>query len=154
MCPNDGGAAGPWTAEESVRLANPDSTPDPPDSIPNYILEGLERQDAETLRAIARHSLRLAISLEAEAQRELEQQTEGESLEDPPDDWEGDDDEWEATVREARAEKDIPSKAYRHVKTINGRDYVYAHWREGGDSIETEYICPVVPVYSDPKNVE
>lgn len=37
-----------------------DERPAPPDSVPTYVREGVERQDAETLREIARWAERLA----------------------------------------------------------------------------------------------
>jgi len=138
----------PWTETLQVGLDSRSSEPAAPTSIPKYIAEGLQKQGAETLRTIAEYSLELALYLEVKTQRELEQQAESETLREPPDDWESSDEKWEETVRDVREDKDLPTKAYRTIKTIDGRDYVYAQWREG-DTVTSEYICPVVPADSD-----
>lgn len=110
--------------------------PTPPDRIPKYIAEGLAKQDAGTLRAIATHAEALAAHREAVAEGTLEEETTAED--DRPDDW--DDDEWEAAVEGTEA----PAKATLTVKTINGNDYYYYQWREG-DEIRSEYVAPASP---------
>ena len=62
-----------------------------------------------------------------------------------PDEWEGDDEEWEEAVEEAFEKADIKrSKASRVTKTINDNEYYYLQWREG-DTVQSQYIGPVNP---------
>lgn len=103
-------------------------TPDPPASIPQYILDGLDRQDAQTLEEIARYAEDLAAAKEAAAEAELEDDGEevvredSEDLDDLPD--------------------DVPGKASVVVKEINGNRYQYYQWREG-DRVRSQYKAPV-----------
>ena len=104
------------------------STPEPPASIPQYILDGLDRQDAETLEEIARYAENLAAAKTAQAEAELEDGEEeivredSEDLDDLPD--------------------DVPTKASVVVKEINGNRYQYYQWREG-DRVCSQYKAPV-----------
>jgi len=120
-------------------------TPNPPsspDSIPEYILDGLEKQDAETLRTISRYADQLADYREEQARRELEDASER-TADDNPDDW--DDQKWDDAIEEAYDKADIPSsKGTLTTKTIDGRDYYYLQWREG-DDVKSQYVAPVVP---------
>lgn len=120
-------------------------TPNPPSSpgsIPKYILNGLEKQDAETLQAISRYADQLADYREEQARRELKDASER-AADDNPDDW--DDEKWDDAIEEAYAKADIPSsKGTLTTKTIDGRDYYYLQWREG-DDVKSQYVAPVVP---------
>jgi hypothetical protein len=115
---------------------------DAPDSIPQYIVEGLGKQDADTLQDIADYAVKLADQKAREAQRRLQEQSERD-LDETPDDW--DDDEWDDVVDDARDEADLPSsKGTITSKTIDGRDYYYLQWRDG-DKIRSQYVAPVSP---------
>jgi hypothetical protein len=101
-------------------------TPDPPASIPQYILDGLDRQDAQTLQEISRYAEDLAEAKEAAAEAELE-----------------DDDE--KVVREDSEDvDDVPSKASVVVKEINSNRYHYYQWRDGS-TVRSKYKAPVNP---------
>lgn len=117
------------------------STPEPPQSIPKYIAEGLEKQGPETLRTIAEFADRLA----QHKAREMEQELQDRAVDEPeeaPEDW--DQDAWDDRLDEVRDVKDVPAKATLTTKTIDNRDYYYYQWREG-DKIKSEYVAPVSP---------
>lgn len=104
-------------------------TPEPPASIPQYILDGLDRQDAQTLEEISRYAEDLAAAKEAEAEAELEDDEEvvredSEDVDDLPD--------------------DVPTKASVVVKEINSNRYYYYQWREGS-KVKSKYKAPVDP---------
>jgi len=109
-------------------------TPEPPASIPQYILDGLDRQDAQTLEEISRYAEDLAAAKEAEAEAELEDDDEevvredSEDVDDLPD--------------------DVPSKASVVVKNINSNRYYYYQWREGS-KVKSKYKAPVNPDSDD-----
>jgi hypothetical protein len=109
-------------------LVNMESStrPDAPEGIAQYIAEGLDRQDAESLREIASHAEDLAAWKEAQAAEEMEE--EDVIREDSA----GDDDRPD----------DIPAKASVVVKEINNNRYYYYQWREGS-SVKSEYKAPV-----------
>jgi len=116
--------------------------PDTPSNLPQYLIEGVEKQSTADLRDLARYAEQMADWMEAEAQRELEAQAD-QSTTETPDEW--DDDEWEDAVDDARDEADIPaSKGTLTTKTIDGRDYYYLQWREGS-KIKSQYVAPVTP---------
>lgn len=116
--------------------------PPAPDSVPKYIRDGLEKQDAGTLRTISRYAERLADHLEERTKRELRAASER-AVDDLPDGWE--DDEWDDALEDAYDKADIPtSKGALTTKTIDGRDYYYLQWREG-DQVKSQYVAPVVP---------
>jgi isocitrate dehydrogenase kinase/phosphatase len=97
--------------------------PTPPADIAQYILDGLDRQDAESLREIAAHAEELADWKEAQAAAEMEEEDEvREDAEDLPD--------------------DVPAKAGVVTKTINENQYQYYQWREG-DQVKSQYKGPV-----------
>ena len=76
-------------------------TPDPPESIPQYILDGLDRQDAQTLEEISRYAEDLAAAKAAAAEAELEDDDEEVvrySLDQPP---QADDDRRQRGQRDA-----------------------------------------------------
>lgn len=117
--------------------------PLPPESLPKYLREGAERQDPSTLRDLAAWAAELADYKKAEAERELEER----SVDEQPEAW--DEDEWEDQLEDARDEADIPpSKGTLTTKTIDGRDYYYLQWREGG-KVRSQYVAPVSPAGSD-----
>jgi len=109
---------------------SPTPTPDPPASIPQYILDGLDRQDAQTLQEISRYAEDLAESKEAAAEAELEDDDEevvredSEDVDDLPD--------------------DVPTKASVVVKNINSNRYYYYQWRDGS-KVRSKYKAPVNP---------
>lgn len=116
--------------------------PPSPDSVPKYIRDGLEKQDAATLRTISQYAEQLADYLEEQAERDLEAASER-ATDEPPNDW--DDDEWDDALEDAYDKADIPnSKGTLTTKTIDGRDYYYLQWREG-DQVKSQYVAPVVP---------
>ena len=111
---------------------SPTPTPEPPASIPQYILDGLDRQDAQTLQEISRYAEDLAAAKEA-AEGELEDDEEvvredSEDVDDLPD--------------------DVPAKASVVVKNINSNRYYYYQWREGS-KVKSEYKAPVNPDSDD-----
>lgn len=115
-------------------------SPEPPGEIPKYIRDGLQKQNSDTLRAIASYANKLADYREAEAEKLLQEQGEGRPS-DTPDEWEQS--EWEKAVDEAQ--KVVPDgKGTLTTKTIDGRDYYYLQWREG-DAVKSKYVAPVQP---------
>lgn len=108
---------------------------EPPEPCPKYLREGLEKQSAETLEAIAEYARALAQQKREAAQEELEAEAVDD---DTPDEW--DDEEWAAIVEE----NDVPSGATLTVKTIDGRGYYYWQWRDG-DTVKSKYAAPVSP---------
>lgn len=109
-------------------------TPEPPASIPQYILDGLDRQDAQTLEEISRYAEDLAAAKAAQAKAELEDGDEevvredSEDVDDLPD--------------------DVPTKASVVVKEINSNRYYYYQWREGS-KVKSKYKAPVNPDSDD-----
>ena len=109
-------------------------TPEPPASIPQYILDGLDRQDAQTLEEISRYAEDLAAAKAADAEAELEDGDEevvredSEDVDDLPD--------------------DVPTKASVVVKNINSNRYYYYQWREGS-KVKSKYKAPVNPDSDD-----
>jgi hypothetical protein len=99
------------------------SPPDPPDTIPQYILDALDRQDPDTLRQIATHATALADHHE---QPDDDQNTPDVDDVDHP------------------ADDDVPAKASIVTKTINDNQYYYWQWRDG-DQIKSKYKAPVNP---------
>lgn len=119
----------------------PLAEPEPPESAPKYLLDGLEKQSADTLRQLATYADRLADYHEAQAERELEERADDDA--EIPEEWDAD--EWDDALEDV---EDAPSGATRTKKTIDGRQYYYYQWREG-DKIKSEYIAPVVPSASE-----
>lgn len=118
--------------------------PDPPDSAPKYIVEGLGKQDAETLHELADYAQRLAEWRTAQAAAELEE--EATDVDGSPEEW--DDDKWDDALDEAREKADLPSgKGTLTVKTIDNRGYYYLQWREDS-TIKSQYVAPVSPADS------
>jgi hypothetical protein len=116
-------------------------TPAPPDSLPNYVTDAVERQGPERLHDLAAWAVELADAKEAAAERDLEDTSDvedGEKL----DSEKRDADEVE--------EVDAPSGTTVYVHRIAvdcgpGCDgcphgpYRYAKWRDG-DTVRTEYL--------------
>lgn len=113
-----------------------DPLPGPPEPIPQYLGDGLQKQSPETLEAIADYATRLAKAKRARLDAELEEREA--NVDDAPDEW--DEGDWEKVLEDA----DAPPKATLTTKRIDGRDYYYYQWREG-DSIISEYVAPVSP---------
>ncbi|WP_435158276.1 hypothetical protein [Haladaptatus sp. DFWS20] len=121
--------------------------PQPSDRLPKYIVEGLQKQDSETLRAVADYAQELRVYRAAQAEtdrtttadrhqreratvNELAAKAQAEGIPGDVADW--------STI----SEKGIPTKASIVTKTINDNKYYYFQWREG-DRIKSEYIAPV-----------
>ena len=101
--------------------------PIPPESAPQYIREGLQKQNAETLQAIAAYAEELANWKIEQTEKELEEQ----AVDEPND-------------VDAELPDDVPSKASVTIKEINDNRYYYWQWRDG-DTIKSQYIKPVKP---------
>lgn len=99
----------------------------PQPDVAQYVLDGLERQSPEDLRAIASYCQELADAKEAEAQRQLD-----EAAAEVDRDTESPDDLPEG----------VPGKATLTIKEINDNRYYYYQWRDG-DSIKSQYKSPV-----------
>ncbi|MEZ3118036.1 hypothetical protein RYH80_19130 [Halobaculum sp. MBLA0147] len=123
----------------------PTGEPDAPDSLPTYLVDGVSKQDADTLRELAAYATAMADWQEAEAQQKLESDAEHDT-DTVPDAW--DEDEWKQQLEEARAEADVSGQATLTTKTIDGHDYYYLQWRDG-DSTPSKYVAPVVPASSN-----
>ena len=120
--------------------------PDNPPNLPQYFIDGVEKQSPDDLRELAAYAEQMADWMEAETQRKLEAQADRSTTE-TPEEW--DDDEWEDAVDDAREEAEIPaSKGTLTTKTIDGRDYYYLQWREGS-KIRSQYVAPVTPADDD-----
>jgi len=116
--------------------------PQPPDSLPKYLREGVQRRDAETLWKLAAYAEDMAEYKQEVAEQKLDEQADLEE-DDVPEDW--DEDEWETAVDDARDEAELsPSKGTVTVNEIDGRGYYYLKWREG-DTVKSQYIAPVSP---------
>lgn len=107
------------TPDDDVEL------PPPPTEIPTDITNRLQSQPAETLHTIAEYATQLANA-----------KTEQHDTDD--------DVEEEDEVVDEDLPKNVPSKASKTQKTINGNDYWYWQWRDG-EQIKSEYIGPVNP---------
>ena len=103
--------------------------PDSPGEIAQYILDGLDRQNAEKLRIIAAYAKDLATWHEHAAS---EEESEGEPNGD------------QAVVDRERNDdrpEGVPGKATIVTKTIDGRDYYYWQWHEKGTT-KSKYKAP------------
>ena len=121
-----------------------DAEPTAPETLPQYLREGTQKQPPEELRALAEYAHALAEWKEAAVQRELDEQADlaGDEV---PDEWRDDEDEWTDQLADARADGDVPAgKGSLQAKSIDGRDYWYLQWREG-DKIKSKYVAPVSP---------
>ncbi|WP_435156436.1 hypothetical protein [Haladaptatus sp. DFWS20] len=121
--------------------------PQPSDLLPKYVVEGLQKQDSETLRAVAHYAqeLRVYYAAQAEVDRtaaadthhieratadELAAKAQKKGIPEDVADWN--------TI----LEKGVPAKASIVTKAINDNQYYYFQWREG-NSIKSEYLAPV-----------
>lgn len=120
--------------------------PHPPELLPDYLAEGLQKQDAETLRAVTQYAQDLRVFRTAQT---VADRTDIASI---PHSKRATSDELAATARtngisddiadwEAICEKGVPTKASIVTKTINDNQYHYFQWREG-ERIKSEYIGP------------
>ena len=115
--------------------------PEPPDDLPDWIVSALSSEDEATLQATIDYAEALLEDAEADeeaAEGDEEEQTVADR--EPPEEWEGDADEW----REAVADSEAPSRATLTTKTIKGNPYLYWQWTEGEKSV-SEYIAPKNP---------
>lgn len=122
--------------------------PTPPDSLPKYLAEGLQKQDSETLQAVAQYAQELRVYRAAQTKADRTA-TQNDDIEPATAD--------ELTAK-ARAtgipkeavdwneifEKGVPAKASIVTKTINHNQYYYFQWRDG-DQIKSEYLAPINP---------
>ena len=122
--------------------------PTPSNRLPKYIVEGLQKQDRETLRAVANYAqdLRVYRAARVGADRttanshqtkqatadELSTKAQEKGISDDAADW------------RTMVDKGVPLKASIVTKTINDNEYYYFQWREG-DRIKSEYLAPVRP---------
>ncbi|MFD1588484.1 hypothetical protein ACFR9U_16010 [Halorientalis brevis] len=126
--------------ENNQDMSDEPVEPDAPSSLPKYLREGAQKQDAQTLRDLAEYAAALADHREAQAEHELEEQAVDEDV---PEEW--DEDEWAEQIDEARENADIEgSKGTLTTKQIDGRGYYYLQWREGG-KIKSQYVAPETP---------
>lgn len=123
----------------------PITKPNPPTSAPKYLVEGFNKQDADTLGELAGYAQRLAEWRDAQAAAELE--AEATDVDGTPDEW--DDEAWDDALDKAREKADLSArKGTLTVKQIDGRGYYYLQWREGS-TIKSQYVAPVSPADSD-----
>jgi hypothetical protein len=104
--------------------------PERPEEIPTYIVDGLERQDPETLREIATYAELLARHREREISRD--------ELEDAV----GEGEELESVQEESDGKGVVVKKRIPCGKDCNGcphGPYEYRAYREG-DQVKTEYL--------------
>jgi len=136
------------TEDLSIRLSNPTAEPTPSGTIPKYLVEGAQKQNADCLRRLAEYALQLAVYQENQARIEFQQriaEDEVDTEDSPPKEW--DEEEWEETVAAKQEEFDVPLKACIVTKEIDGNKYFYYNWREGG-TVKSQYIAPVNPTYN------
>lgn len=135
--------------------------PEQPMQVPEYVREGVARQSPDRLRAISEWAAQLADYKEAKAEREREERLADADVvqEDPlvpPDEWDGDDEEWDERVREASDEADVApgggSVVVKHIPSGGGgekRPYLYLnYWNAEKRQVDSEYIAPVNPAGS------
>ena len=103
--------------------------------LPPELRETLEAADRETLQA----TREFVESQLAEMPAATQDETAEESPE-PPDEFEGDADDWAAAVDDTEA----PRRATTTTKRINGNEYYYYQWSEDG-ATKSEYIAPKNP---------
>ena len=105
------------------------------DRVPASIADGLDGADDATLQATIDYAQSL---LDADGEDEAVKETVADR--EPPEEWDGDVDEW----REATADSEAPKRATLTTKTIKDNDYLYWQWSEG-DKTKSEYIGPKNP---------
>ena len=99
--------------------------PDPPD-VPQYLVDGLNRQPPEHLQAVAAYADSLAAWKTGDDEGESEdQETQTPSVE-----------------QQKSPPEDVPSRATIVTKQINGNHYHYWQWRDG-ENIKSKYEGPV-----------
>ncbi|ELY39228.1 hypothetical protein [Natronorubrum tibetense] len=111
--------------------------PQPPDDIDrefDELLDGLERRDADTLRAVGSYLEDLAAWKAADADNERQSATDTDSED-------GDDtpDATETDVDDLEYPSGVPERASVTVKEIAGTTYHYYQWRDG-DRIESKTV--------------
>jgi hypothetical protein len=120
--------------------------PQPPDCLPKYLREGIQKQNSETLWKLAAYAEDMAEFKQNIAQQRLDEQADLKEH-DVPDDW--DEDEWETALNDARDKAELPpSKGTVTINEIDGRGYYYLKWRDG-DTVKSQYIAPVSPAGND-----
>ena len=109
---------------------------EPPESFPQYLGDGLQKQSPEILEDIADYATRLATAKREQLDAEIEEREADVDV--VPDEW--GDDAWATALEET----DAPPKATLTTKEIDGRKYFYYQWRDGS-KIKSEYVAPVNP---------
>lgn len=124
--------------------ADPTERPQPPESIPKYLREGVQKQDVATLRDLAEYAAAMADYQESEAKRKLEERAD-QDVDEIPDEW--DEEEWEETLEEARERAHLAeTKGTLTIKTIDGNDYYYLQWWDSAkEGTSSQYVAPVEP---------
>ncbi|WP_266082087.1 hypothetical protein [Haladaptatus caseinilyticus] len=123
--------------------------PTPSDLLPKYMVEGLQKQDSETLRAVAHYAQELRIYHAARTKSDRTTSTDTHQTE------KATADELVAEAREKNipedvadwdtiVEKGVPANASIVTKTINDNQYYYFQWRDG-DHIKSAYVGPANP---------
>lgn len=125
--------------EDGDRDVDELTEPEPPEPLPKYLVEGVQKQDVDTLRDLIDFAEGMIDYQEAVAERELEEQ----AADEEPDEW--DEDEWQEKKEEALEKAGIfATKATLTIKEIDDNRYYYYQWREGGKT-KSQYIAPVSP---------
>lgn len=104
------------------------------ENVPAAVVDALDGADDATLQAVIDYC---RAELEAE-EPDPEELTKADS--EPPDEFEGDDEEWREVVEDTEA----PARATLTTKEIKGNQYLYWQWSEDGTT-KSEYIAPKNP---------
>ncbi len=102
---------------------------------PAEIAARLDGADEETLRATIAYC---EAQLEADDGEDVDD--ESERNQGPPDEFEGDAEQWADAVDDCEA----PARATLTTKEINDNQYLYWQWSEDGKT-KSEYVAPVNP---------
>lgn len=108
----------------------PREEPDPPDDAAAYLVDALDRQDAETLREVAAYALRRAAWLDRDLEPEELADADEEIVEEVDD----------ASGKGSVVEKKI-SCGKESCNSCPHGPYRYRQWREG-DTVRSKYLGP------------
>jgi len=100
----------PVAGDSGEQTLQSQQEPQPPQALPKYLIDGVEKQSPENLRELACYAEQMADYKEAEAQRELAAQADRSTTE-VPEEW--DDNEWDDAVDDAREEADSRTRRER-----------------------------------------
>jgi hypothetical protein len=109
----------------------PYAPPDPPEGVPDDVIEGVAELPPDLLRDLSRYAEALAEHREREAR--LDDESEREEGPGPAD-----------SRPDADRPQGVPAKATITVKEIHGNRYYYWQWRDG-DTVTSKYEGPVDP---------